>query len=412
MRPLLVPYIFFLPCSMLLTLITNYHVIASSDASGKLLERGILGLAVMGFSSKPWDPRAHRDVSQHGRYRRKNKQVNAASSSSSAAEAVSDESVGMPLEVAMAKLAKGPFPLFVALAPLKEKPVLRTLNIYQTLVVTNRAVVPAPTTSSSSSSGQSFELSAGELLSNSSYFFDDSLHPNPLNSGIGSDEGSSGMNDDFEEQSVLWALSTVAMPSSLPPLGRDMFIDTTNIMPCGWVHLSQRQAYDIVRHETIREASSHLNKTTANRHHNHNYSSGSIEPANTSKMSSVLFYVHGFSTTTYFVAVNSAVYARSLLGPNACLLIAVSWPSAPKTASTSSSFGGLGSLFGSGSMLSLFISKGLDQPYAMAFNQMQVREALHSRSSTGRHITVQCNEHNQCIASFFTTFAESSLSHV
>ena len=365
-----------LPIIILHSFATTRYLFVS-DSSGKLLERGIVGLAVIGFSSKCWDPRAHRDVSQVERHRRKSKQKSNAEASSSASslsaagEAVPGESVGMLLEEAMAKLTKGPFPLFVALAPLKEKPMLRTLNLYQTLLVTNRAVVPAPTTSSSSS-GQSFELSAGELLANSAFYQDDSLNYNPLGSGTGGrDESSDGINDDFEEQPVLWALSTVAMPSSLPPLGRDMFIDTTNIMPCGWVHLSQRLAYDIIRQETIREASSHLNKRDADRHNSHSYASGSGESSKP-KPSSVLFYVHGFSTTTYFVAVNSAVYARSLLGHNACLLIAVSWPSAPKPATASSSLGGLGSLFGSGSMLSLFISKGLDQPYAMAFNQMQV----------------------------------------
>ena len=44
---------------------------------------------------------------------------------------------------------------------------------------------------------------------------------------------------------------------------------------------------------------------------------------------------------------------------DACQVIALTWPSAPKPV-------------GGGGLVSMFIAKGLDQPYAMASNTMQV----------------------------------------
>jgi hypothetical protein len=142
-----------------------------------------------------------------------------------------------------------------------------------------------------------------------------------------------------------------------------MFIETEAMVPCGWTHLAQRHAYALVAREVAKPPRSKSPSREGATAESSVARIGTPPAGGSDAGPSVLVYVHGFNTTPYFVAVNSAVYARDL-GPS--VVVAVSWPSAPKPTAT------LSSVFGGGSMLSLFISKGLDQPYAMAFNHMQV----------------------------------------
>mmetsp|Transcript_35553 Transcript_35553/g.45852 ORF Transcript_35553/g.45852 Transcript_35553/m.45852 type:complete len:1799 (+) Transcript_35553:327-5723(+) len=315
---------------------------------------------------------------------------------------------------------------------------LTVFDVYQTLICTNRASLPSKIAKAANSQsqpletaiGNTFELSGAEsiegLKDKEESDFNSFTHvvENFLGNVSGNDHNGSGgggfynndndgndardQNNNHEKNElprkaghdsmegggwdggdhVQWYISTVLISEHTPLLGKDMFIDYTNMAVCGCVQLSSNEAATLIRYANKSLEQQLLSSSSSSSHHpqrpsspsssqmrqsffneeqhyqsnrsintsSNSSSNGWISPISSNKpKSSVLTYLHGFNTTPYFVCLNSSLYFRTL---GQQLVIAVTWPSAPKPAS------------GAG-LVSLFISGSMDQPYAMAFNHMQ-----------------------------------------
>ena len=221
------------------------------------------------------------------------------------------------------------------------------MRLYQTLIATNREICRA-------SDGTVVDIdnfpAKNEKRSDRSDNFQSVKGPFELS---GSKRRSKG---------VLWALSTVAMPASLPNFGREMTIDTSQynkMAVCGFRLLSDTEAFDIIKTHTadllrIPGSERYLSPSSAvaaEAHDNDVYdhessllsrdyfagraASHSNEAPSDSGFGltrGLFVYTHGFGTSPYYVCVNSAVYSRDL---RQRLVIAISWPSSPKTAPVS-----------------------------------------------------------------------------
>ena len=220
------------------------------------------------------------------------------------------------------------------------------MRLYQTLIATNREICRA-------SDGTAVDIdnftAKGQERSDQSDNSQSVKGPFELS---GSKRRSKG---------VLWALSTVAMPASLPDFGREMTIDISQynkMAVCGFRLLSETEAFDIIKTYTVdlfqipgSEISLSPSAVAAEEHDNDVYdhegsllsrdyfsrratshSNEALSGSGLGLTRGLFVYTHGFGTSPYYVCVNSAVYCRDL---RQRLVIAISWPSSPKTSPVS-----------------------------------------------------------------------------
>uniref|UniRef100_A0A7S2F989 Uncharacterized protein n=1 Tax=Octactis speculum TaxID=3111310 RepID=A0A7S2F989_9STRA len=161
-----------------------------------------------------------------------------------------DTAPPVPFADVLEALKAGPFPIFVQMSDLQELTVPVRMQLVQTMNVTNRQVRHRET-------GE-FEFS--------------SLLDADLTCGV----------------------STVAIPMGLPEFGRDMVLDMSTIVVCGFRRLPTNEMLEAIARSTS---------------------------------SSMFIYTHGFGTSMYFALVTSAIYCRCFQQP---LVLLMTWPSNPK----------------------------------------------------------------------------------